>query len=81
MLSINSSGSQTQITMGETTIYFSYKTPIAIDWQGKMYVHQNDWSVTTGKHLNNIDGGSKEAKTNRLNDCQFSEILQLTKVE
>lgn len=35
-------------------IYFSYETPIAVVHDSLMLVRQNDWGVTTGKHLNHI---------------------------
>ena len=53
--------------------WFSYKTLIAFyapDKSGlwETYVRQNDWSTTTGKHLNWIDGGNKKE---RLTSEQF----------
>lgn len=50
--------------------YFSYQTLVAFKHNGNLYVHQNDWSRTTGKHLSWIDGGNKEA---RLNDEDFNK--------
>ncbi len=45
---------------GNKRIYFSYKTPIAFFTpRSGLVVRQNDWSVTTGKHLNAIDDGNK----------------------
>lgn len=44
------------------TIYFSYKTPVAFNGPKGLRVRQNDWSTTTGKHLNAIDGGNKKAR-------------------
>lgn len=42
-------------------VWFSYKTPVAFKGRdGKRLVRQNDWSTTTGKHLNAIDGGDKK---------------------
>lgn len=43
--------------------YFSYKTLVAvyIPGHGKI-VSENVWSVTTGKHLNWIDGGDKASR-------------------
>ena len=29
---------------------------------GDLFVRVNDWSTTTGKHLNAIDGGNKKAR-------------------
>ena len=36
----------------DITIYFSYETPVAICVKGKSYVAKNQWSKTTGKHIN-----------------------------
>jgi hypothetical protein len=60
--------------------YFSYRTLVAFQPRnGQMFVHANDWGVTTGKHLNWIDGGSKKE---RLNDADFKakyeELFQET---
>ena len=49
------------------TLWFSYRTVIAFQRGfGPIIVRQNDWSNTTGKHLNYIDGGGVEAKRRRL---------------
>lgn len=51
------------------TFWFSYQTLVAFQrCGGKRYVRQNDWSTTTGKHLNAIDGGDKK---NRLSEQAF----------
>ena len=43
--------------------WFSYSTLIAFKAvNGPKVVHKNDWSTTTGKHLNIIDGGDKKAR-------------------
>ena len=57
-------------------IYFSYKTPIAFA-AGKtgLVVRENDWSTMTGKHLNWIDGGSKEARKARIPGAEFEKQL------
>ena len=64
----------TLIGIGNKRIYFSYKTPIAI-WTPQLgyLVRQNDWSVTTGKHLNAIDGGNK---ANRVSGEEFEAVLR-----
>ena len=54
--------------------YFSYKTLVAFRHNGCLYVTQNRWGPTTGKHLNWIDGGNKSG---RLTQTQFE--AQLTK--
>jgi hypothetical protein len=42
--------------IGPLTVWFSYKTPVAFQVDGKsLVIRQNDWSATTGKHLNKID--------------------------
>ncbi len=55
------------------SIYFSYKTPVAFSAHGKRYVRVNDWSTTTGKHLNAIDGGDKKA---RITGAEFERLMQ-----
>lgn len=60
---------------GQGWIAFSYKTPIAFACGGVVVVRQNDWSTTTGKHLNAIDGGSTEAKKARLSSAEFQATL------
>jgi len=35
-------------------IWFSYETPIAVRVRGETYISNNEWSSTTGKHLNYI---------------------------
>lgn len=56
--------------------YFSYKTLIAVSGiPGGKIVHANDWGTTTGKHLNLIDGGSKDAKAQRLDADAFQEVV------
>ncbi len=45
------------------TVWFSYATPIAFQAPGgPRVVRHNDWSNTTGKHLNKIDGGDKDSR-------------------
>ena len=57
-------------------IWFSYKTPVAYQVPGEaLVVRENDWSTTTGKHLNAIDGGSNEAKRSRLAGTTFEARL------
>ena len=58
------------------SFYFSYKTLVAVRTNKGLIVHQNDWKQTTGKHLNRIDGGSKEAKKKRLSDEDFNKALK-----
>lgn len=42
-------------------LYYSYKTIIAFRTsQTGLIVRQNEWSTTTGKFLNQLDGGNKK---------------------
>lgn len=53
----------TRIDFGNIELYFSYETLVAYrDEVDGLVVCQNKWSMTTGKHLNDIDGGNKEAR-------------------
>ncbi len=62
--------------VGELTVYFSYQTPVAFRVYGNpAIVRENDWGPTTGKHLNWIDGGSKESKAQRLSGEDFEQRL------
>ena len=56
------------------TIYFSYETPIAFnDYDGEGFViRENDWSTTTGKHLNAIDSDHSV----RIPGDKFNELLE-----
>lgn len=74
---------QASVTVGDVTVWFSYKTPIAFQIAGNArVVRQNDWSVTTGKHLNAIDGGDKASRVSgeefeRLWTEQMNQLEQI----
>lgn len=59
--------------LGSLSIWFSYHTPVAFALNGTRYVRQNDWSTTTGRHLNAIDGGDKRS---RLSGDEFETKLR-----
>ncbi len=69
---------QVTITLpGGKWIAFSYLTPVAF------YTHKtgrqvcsNAWGVTTGRHLNRIDGGTKEAIAARLPLDEFRQAIE-----
>jgi hypothetical protein len=69
----NYSGHCTRLTLGDLTLYFSYKTVVGFDdgFQGT-FVRENEWGPTTGKHLNWLDGGDKK---NRLPGEEFMKKL------
>jgi hypothetical protein len=59
------------------TLWYSYKTIVAFKTEKDgLIVRQNDWSTTTGKHLNAIDGGDSDAKKDRLPGEEFTARLQ-----
>ena len=63
----------TEARTGPLTIWYSYKTPIAFHHTDTgLHVRQNDWSNTTGRHLNYVDGGNKAA---RLSAADFETAL------
>ena len=63
----------------DITIFFSYETPIALSVKGKSYVAKNQWSKTTGKHINwykqNIGTRYEEPE-----EVQHDELLFLINV-
>lgn len=68
-------GNALVFTLGDVDIYFSYKTPVAFRAGGRLFVRENSWGPTTGKHLNAIDGGDKEAKAARIGANEFAARL------
>lgn len=68
------------ITLDTTSIYFSYGTVVAFNIGEGLKVINNYWGPTTGKHLNAIDGGTKEAKAKRLNQEEFNAIVDTLKI-
>jgi hypothetical protein len=62
----------TAVEIGNLTLYFSYETIVAFRHKGMRIVSKNIWSNTTGRHLNEIDGGMKE---NRYEHDDFKRLL------
>jgi hypothetical protein len=61
--------------VGNVTVYFSYKTPVAFHtYETGLIVRENDWGPTTGKHLNWIDDGNK---ADRVSGTEFESALEL----
>ena len=57
-------------------VWYSYRTPVAFRVPGgSVVVRENDWGQTTGKHLNAIDRGTKEAKALRVPSEDFEAML------
>jgi hypothetical protein len=60
---------------GPLSVWFSYQTPIAFQVGGQpRVVRQNDWRQTTGKHLNAIDGGGRDARKERVTGETFEKL-------
>lgn len=45
----------TTVIIGGIELYFSYDQIIGIDCKDGLYVCENIWSQTTGRHLNSIE--------------------------
>lgn len=67
----------TRLDIGTVTIWYSYQTTIAFMADGKKTVRVNSWSSTTGKHLNAVDFGTKDAKAARVSGEEFERLLAL----
>jgi len=52
---VSHNGKLTNITLPNIDIYISYDTPIAFWQKGVLTIRENDWSTTTGTHLNSIN--------------------------
>ena len=59
------------VNIGSLQIWFSYKTPIAFKSFGQIFIRENDWGPTTGKHLNYINTDKKR----RLCSLEFERLL------
>ena len=59
-------------------VYYSYSTPVALEIDGVLKVSQNQWSITTAKHLSWIDNGNKK---DRLKPDEFNQLLKQHKPE
>lgn len=66
----------TTVHTGNVQLFFSYETVIAFHHTNTgLVVCENVWGVTTGKHLNAIDGGSAQAKRERKPRAEFLKLL------
>lgn len=65
------------VDLGKVRVWFSYETPIAFKADKfPTIVRENVWGPTTGKHLNCVDGGDKEAKARRVPSEDFNAALK-----
>lgn len=67
----------TIVVANRVRYWFSYSTCVAFQAMGHTYVRKNVWGTTTGKHLNAIDGGDRQAKEKRLDQADFFDALEL----
>jgi hypothetical protein len=62
-----------EVRIGDLTLWFSYKTCVAVRSPGTgRIVSENYWGTTTGKHINSIDGNNKKT---RLKSDAFESAL------
>lgn len=62
------------VEVGPVTVWFSYKTPVAFQVDGReRVVRENSWGPTTGKHLNWIDDGDKNS---RVSSADFARLWE-----
>ena len=69
---VTHSGKLTLIDLPRLAIYFSYSTPVAfyLASDNSWTVRENDWSQTTGKHLNYIN----DDKSIRISGDKFMKL-------
>lgn len=48
-----------EVEFNNVYLYFSYDTLIAFRKDGNLYITENNWRTTTGKHLNRINSDKK----------------------
>lgn len=60
-----------KVTIGRLNLWFSYKTIVAFEYDGRLSIIKNYWSTTSGKHLNWIDRDKKV----RLESLEFNRLL------
>jgi hypothetical protein len=61
----------TGIDLGSLRIWFSYGIPIAFHDETGLHIRENDWSTTTGGHLNAIDPDHSK----RISGEEFQKLL------
>jgi len=60
------------VHLGPVMIGFSYRTPVHVAGPAGRATIQNYWGPTTGKHLNDLDGGRK---AERVDKDEFARVL------
>ena len=69
------------VEIGDLTVWFSYRTPVAFQVSGQpRIVSTNYWSSATGVHLNAIDPDkSKRVKEDEFNERLGTIVKQINK--
>jgi len=57
-------------------LYFSYETVIAYRDENGLTIRKNDWSTTTGKHLNSISDDKSRRIDGELFETKLKEVLK-----
>lgn len=70
-LEIGHTPNYASVTIGNLTLHFSYRTIIAFEIEGRLYISENRWGTTTGKHLNYLS----RDKTLRIPRAEFEYSL------
>ncbi len=70
-------GSSREVSIGSLDLYFSYETVIAVrtPFSG-LIIRENDWSTTTGKHLNAINSDHSMRVSSQDFEMQLEEIMK-----
>lgn len=65
------------VSFPKLDIYYSYETPIAFRTADTGFViRENDWSTTTGKHLNWLDEDKKKRISGEEFEKKFEKVLK-----
>ena len=66
----------------DNRVYYSYNTAVGVETPNNdLFISENVWSTTTGRHLTWIDGGSREAKESRMRYKDFIELLESKNID
>lgn len=70
------SGNNIAVRIKNVSVYFSYKTVVAIKVDDELFISDNVFSTTTGKHINAISPD----KSIRISRDRFEEMLEGLKI-
>ena len=66
-----------RVSVAGMTVWFSYKTPVAFETaQTGLVCRENDWSATTGKHLNWIEPDKSRRVSGLEFERQYSQVME-----